>query len=118
MKKTIFIIDDNRAIREVIQIVLEENGYQVISNDGTELPNIEMVKPDLVLLDISLSGVDGRDIAKELKANDATKTIPVILMSALTKVESKAKKAGADDFIAKPFNIDHLLNKIEKHIHQ
>jgi len=117
MKKTIFIVDDNRAIREVIQIVLEENGYTVISNDGSEFPNIEMVKPDLVLLDISLSGIDGRDIAKEIKSTDSTRHIPIILMSALTKVESKAKKAGADDFLAKPFNIDHLLNKIEKYVH-
>jgi CheY-like chemotaxis protein len=73
--------------------------------------------PDLLLLDIWMSGIDGRDICKELKQKENTKKIPIVLISASREIERSALEAGADDFLAKPFEIDDLLEKIEKHLH-
>ena len=71
--------------------------------------------PDILLLDMLLSGKDGREITKQLKSQDSTKHIPIILFSAYPSVEEDARRSGADDFIAKPFDIDVLLAKIEQY---
>jgi CheY-like chemotaxis protein len=68
--------------------------------------------PDLLLLDIWMSGQDGRDICKYLKKNPTTKNIPIILVSASRDIMQSAKNAGADDFIAKPFEMETLLDKV------
>jgi CheY-like chemotaxis protein len=68
--------------------------------------------PDLILLDVLLSGKDGREIVKYLKRKAETKAIPVIMFSAHPSAEETARAAGADDFLAKPFDIEVLLDKI------
>jgi CheY-like chemotaxis protein len=70
--------------------------------------------PDLVLLDMLLSGKDGREIVRQLKSDEKTKHIPVIMFSAHPSAERTAFEAGADDFVEKPFDIDVLLHKIER----
>ncbi len=70
----------------------------------------------MILLDVLLSGKDGREIVKYLKSQDETRYIPVIMFSAHPSAEETARKAGADDFIAKPFDIDELLVKIAHYI--
>jgi CheY-like chemotaxis protein len=71
-------------------------------------------KPDLVLLDIWMSGTDGRDICRQIKADPKLKKTPVIMISASKDVISSSKEAGADGFIAKPFEMDHLLSTVAK----
>jgi len=71
--------------------------------------------PDILLLDMLLSGQNGREITKQLKSQDSTKYIPIILFSAYPSAEDDARRVGADDFIAKPFDIDVLLAKIEQY---
>ena len=115
-QKKILVVDDEPDILEFLQIIFEEAGYHV---DTTEKGDyLEKLKngplPDLVLLDMLLSGRDGREIVKQLKSRDSTKHIPVIMFSAHPSAEKTALAAGADDFVEKPFDIETLLEKIQR----
>jgi CheY-like chemotaxis protein len=112
--KTIMIADDDPAILDAVGILLEFEGYEVKSSpNGAELLSMYAEFPDLVLLDIWMSGSDGRDICRYLKNNPGTSKIPVMLISASKDIERSAMEAGADDFLEKPFDMTVLLNKIE-----
>jgi DNA-binding response OmpR family regulator len=116
--KRILVVDDEPDILEFLQIILEEEGYTVVTSDKGEY--LEQLHngglPHLILLDMLLSGKDGRDIVKYLKSHQETKHIPVIMFSAHPSAEETARRAGADDFLAKPFNIDVLLAKIAHYL--
>lgn len=114
---TILVADDDPAILEVIKIILEENGYKVvtISDGGLVKKEIVAQKPSLVLLDIWMSGHDGRDITKLVKSDNKTKNVPVVVISAHNETEKIAKDAGADNFLSKPFNIDELLSMVKQY---
>ena len=117
-RKKLLVVDDERDILEFLQVILEEEGYAVITSDKGEY--LEQLHngglPDLILLDVLLSGKDGREIVKYLKSQDETKHIPVIMLSAHPSSEQAARVAGADDFVAKPFEIDLLLAKIASYL--
>jgi len=113
-QKTIMIADDDPGILDAVGILLEFEGYTVKSSpNGAELLHMNAGYPDLVLLDIWMSGRDGRDICRYLKNNPGTCDIPVLLISASKDIERSARAAGADDFIEKPFDMTVLLAKIE-----
>lgn len=116
MEKTtkILVVDDDSGIGEMLKTLLEFYGYEVIV---TEKPDeaeklIENHEIDLVILDMLISGVNGTDVCARLRANEPTADIPVLMMSALHDAGKKCKKAGANDFIAKPFEMDDLQEKI------
>src|SRR6185437_7865688 len=111
MKKKILIAEDDRAIIEVVKIILENEGYEVFTADQGETVHktIDEQKPDMLLLDIWLYGEDGGQIAKAIKAKAKTRELPIVLMSANNETEKITKQVGADDFLLKPFNIDDLL---------
>ncbi len=114
MRKKILIADDNPGILEVVSIILESEGYEVKSTvDPQHVLQIQEDPPGLILLDIWMGGTDGRYICKQLKSDDATRNIPVILMSANSNIRSIAEESGADGFIAKPFEIDELISQIQ-----
>lgn len=109
------IADDDPGIVDAVEMLLEFEGYEVTSTvDGSTVLDMKAELPDLLLLDIWMSGEDGRDICKKLKATDSTKDIPVIMISASRDIRESAMAAGADDFLAKPFEMDELIKKIEK----
>jgi DNA-binding response OmpR family regulator len=116
--KKILVVDDDPAILEVIKVILEDSNYHVkTSESGSVLLNLNGKRhPDLILLDVLLSGEDGRDIARALKTKKSTKDIPIIMISASPSTYEGALAAGADDFISKPFDIDHLLKVIHKNL--
>lgn len=117
MGKHIFIIDDDVAILEVIQIILKDAGYTTtVVGEGDVLKRISSERPDLILLDIWMSGLDGTQIARTLKQNESTSSIPIIMISANNEGVRLAKKSGADGFIAKPFEIDELLNVVARYL--
>ena len=116
-KKKILVADDDPAIVDAIKLMLELYDYEVSTTvDGETIFKMEKEYPDLLLLDIWMSGQDGREICKFLKNNPLTKHIPIIMISASRDIIQSAKDAGADDFIAKPFQMDELLQKVEKYI--
>ena len=113
-QRKILVVDDEPDILEFLQELLELEGYSVTTTKKSDyletLSNGEM--PDLILLDVFLSGKDGRDIVKHLKSQQETRHIPVLMFSAHPSAEETALAAGADAFVAKPFEIDELLAKI------
>lgn len=116
-RKKILIADDDPAILEILTLYLEEVGYEVeTTDDGLALRSLEQNLPDLLLLDIWMSGWHGRDICRYLKSQETTKSLPIILFSANRETQQIAKEAGADDFITKPFDLTELLTKIERHL--
>jgi DNA-binding response OmpR family regulator len=118
ISKKIMIADDDPGIVDAVSMLLEFEGYEVTSTvDGSTVLDMKDELPDLLLLDIWMSGDDGRDICRKLKATIATKNIPVIMVSASRDIAASAMAAGADDFLTKPFEMDVLLQKIEKLTH-
>jgi len=117
-QKKIFVVDDEPDILEFLQDLLEGEGYTVAITDNAEY--IEKLHadglPDLILIDVLLSGKDGREIIMYLKSQEATRHIPVIMFSAHPSAEKTASAAGADDFLAKPFELDEVLAKIAKYV--
>jgi DNA-binding response OmpR family regulator len=113
-QKKILVVDDEPDILEFLQIIFEDAGFLVVTTEkGDYLEKLNNgTLPDLVLLDMLLSGKDGREIVKHLKSQERTKHIPVIMFSAHPSAEKTALEAGADDFVEKPFDIDTLLEKI------
>ena len=111
------IADDDHAIVDAVMAMLEFGGYDVgFTYNGATILDMTENLPDLILLDIWMSGTDGRDVCKSLKMQASTKDIPVILISASTDLENSAKEAGADDFLEKPFDMDELFEKIDRHL--
>jgi DNA-binding response OmpR family regulator len=115
-QKKILVVEDDPDIVEFLQELLEQEDYNVAITDKAEY--VEKLRnsglPDLVLIDVLLSGKDGREIVKQLKSQEETSYIPVIMFSAHPNTEGTARKARADDFIAKPFEADELLAKVAK----
>lgn len=115
-EKNILVVDDDSGIGEMLKILLELNDFSVYV---TEKPDeaetlIENHNINLVLLDKLISGVSGLEVCERLKNNEATADIPILMMSALHEAGEKCRNAGANDFIAKPFDMDELLEKIEQ----
>ncbi len=117
-KKKLLVVDDDEDILEFLKVILEDEGYTVITTDKDDY--LEELQddalPDLILLDLLLSGKDGREIVKYLKMNERTNHIPVIMFSAHPSARETTKQAGADDFVEKPFEIDVLLSKVAQHL--
>jgi len=117
MKKKVLIAEDDKAIVDVVKIILENDGFEVYTaNQGKAVhETIAQHSPDMILMDIWLFGEDGGKIAKQLKSKSETKIIPLVLMSANNATEKITKEVGADDFLLKPFNIDDLLYIVRKY---
>lgn len=116
--KCIHVVDDEPDILDFLRVILEEEGYTVVTSEkGDYLEQLDHGElPHLILLDVLLSGKDGREIVKHLKRHQETKHIPVIMFSAHPNAEETVRQAGANDFLAKPFNIDVLLEKIDHYL--
>jgi DNA-binding response OmpR family regulator len=115
--KKIILIEDDPDIRGVTLLVLERAGYSVmVFDNGEPLMEGAYDVPDLFILDKQLSGVDGLDVCRFLKAQDATKAIPVVMLSASPNIELQSRQAGADDFLEKPFSTKLLREIVAKHM--
>ena len=114
--KKVFVVDDERSILEALKYMLLEEGYEVkTASRGTELLHLDHDLPDVIVLDVLLSGEDGREIARKLKSQKKTKNIPIVMISAHPNAACTIKECGADDFLPKPFDIRELLAVVEKH---
>ena len=115
-RKKILVADDDPAILEVITFMLEDAGYEVVTTVGGDTEKcVQESKPDLLLLDIWMSGMDGRNIRKNLKSRKATMHMPIIMISANKDTKKIAKEVGANDFISKPFEMKTLLSLVKKY---
>lgn len=116
-ENVIVVADDDPSILEAMKMMLEFYNFTVETvADGLVLPKLMALKPKLLFLDICMSGVDGRDVCKLLKASDATKDIPVVMISASCDLVKSVKESGADDYLEKPFAMQDLLSKVHKYL--
>lgn len=114
--KKILILDDDKDILDSMRMVLEFKGYQVYTSVQAEnLNSIYEKAPDLILIDLWMSGVDGSDICRHLKNNTHTKHIPVIIISANANIKELSYNCKADGYISKPFEIDELFSTVRQH---
>lgn len=113
----ILIIEDEAPIRDMIKFALEHTEFEIIeaSNANEATDKIATKIPDLILLDWMLPGISGIDFVKQLKKNDNSKNIPIIMLTARAEEESKIKglELGADDYITKPFSPRELVARIK-----
>ena len=115
--KKILIIEDDESVQEIMKLIFHKAGYDIeISPDGKSVLAGRDNWPDLFLLDKHLLGNDGIEICKYLKSMDATRRIPVIMLSATPGIEPLARGAGADDFMEKPFNSAALIHKVQEYL--
>jgi adenylate cyclase len=111
----ILVVDDVPENVRLLEAVLVSRGYEVVTaNDGrAALERVQTADPDLILLDVMMPGLDGYAVCSQLRANDDTAVLPVIMVtSSIGHEKTKAIEAGADDFIPKPFNHDELLTRV------
>jgi two-component system sensor histidine kinase/response regulator len=120
LKKNIYVVDDIQENIQVIGNVLINNGLNIsIARNGEQaLKGIKRKLPDLVLLDVSMPGMDGFEVCKRLKDDDETAGIPIIFLTARTQTEDIVTgfKAGGVDYITKPFNTEELLSRVFTHL--
>ena len=113
MERKVVVVEDDINIAELLRLYLEKDGFAVtVSHDGAEgLRIAEEIKPDLVMLDIMLPGMDGWQVCKRLRQ---TSKVPIIMLTAKGETEDKVQglEMGADDYIVKPFEVKELLARI------
>lgn len=113
----ILAVDDNKQNLTLLQTALSAAAYKVITAaDGlTALKLIDSAAPDLVLLDVMMPGMSGYDVCRNIRVNEATRLLPVVMLTALSDVADRIRgiEAGADDFLSKPFNREELLTRVK-----
>ena len=114
--KKIFIVEDNPLNMELLHDILAMKGYDIYEAEDAEkcLEMIQSIKPDLVLMDIQLPGMDGIEAMKTIKAEEATKDIPIIAVTAnaMKGYREEMLSEGFDDYIAKPIELTVLTEKV------
>ena len=117
--KHILCIEDEPEMIDLIRLILGRRGFEVLGAAGGKegLEKVRQAKPDLVLLDLMMPDMDGWEVYQQMKADESTKDIPVIVVTA--KAQSIDKVLGlhiakVDDYIAKPFSPQELLNSVDK----
>ena len=111
----ILVIEDNLDITDLLDYILKDDGHEVIhSLDGAVLNSLDTIRPDLVLMDEILSNTRGSLLCRKLKSDDATRNIPVILISAIPQIKTIAAECGADAYVEKPFDIDTLIEVVKR----
>lgn len=119
-KPTILLVDDEQKVLDLITFRLQHMGYHVIStNNGKDaISLVEEQHPDLIILDITMPGVDGLTVCSHLKKSERSGAIPILMLTARSDVEdiNKAMAAGADDYLVKPYDPAVLQVKIQRHI--
>ena len=117
----ILLVEDNQMNREMLAHRLERVGFEVdTANNGKEALNIlyKEAKPDLILMDMSLPVIDGWEATRRLKADESTRDIPVIALTAhaMSSDREKCLDAGCDDYDTKPIELKRLLEKMHTHL--
>jgi DNA-binding response OmpR family regulator len=111
----ILILDDDQDLLNIVKSMLRKKGFEVFAFADWQKAweNIKKIKPNLILLDVFLKGFDGLDVCKKIKSTFSTRNIPVIMVSSFPNIADTAiYEFGADEFIAKPFEVNEMMRKI------
>ena len=118
--KKILIVDDEADIIEILQFMLEANGYEcVTAMDGEEgLKLAREISPDLIILDVMMPKINGYKISRLLKYDNKYKDIPILMITARSQAEDKliGEETGVDEYITKPFELEEVIRKVEKYL--
>jgi two-component system, OmpR family, phosphate regulon response regulator PhoB len=118
MTKTVLVAEDDSDILGLVRAVLEDAGYTVVSAVGkATLTAIAEKRPDVLLLDYQMPGMDGVIIAQTVRAEETTRHIPIIAMTAAGRAPLVCSQMDADGCLGKPFDIDHLVNVVDGMVH-
>lgn len=117
--KRIVYIEDDQGMIDLVQLILSRRGYEIIGVTGGRegLEAVSRIRPDLVLLDLMMPDIDGWEVYQQMKADEATKDIPVIVLTAKAQNVDRVlglHVAKVDDYLTKPFAPQELLDSIEK----
>ncbi|SFT77117.1 Response regulator receiver domain-containing protein [Chryseobacterium formosense] len=114
--KTIFIVEDETGIRDALQLLLSFENYDVRSFATVKAFNNrdQSSVPDLFIMDVRLPDGLGTDLCNQIKEDEKTANIPVMIISAHAKADEVINSCKADEFISKPFDIDDVITKIER----
>ena len=119
MKGRILVVDDERSIRDVLAQVLGYEGYEVATaKDGVDaLQQLQDTRPDCILLDVEMPRMDGFEFARNVRADEATKSIPIIMITSRTadKHRNHALEIGVNEYMGKPYQEDQLLALIKRY---
>lgn len=117
--KVILVIDDDKDFQTILKVTLNQSGYSVRSLFDGEITSTinEQPFPDVILLDVDLPYANGVEVGKQLKLNELTKDIPVIMVSANPFVDELCKEVGAADYVQKPFALKTLIQKVKDTLH-
>jgi two-component system cell cycle response regulator DivK len=120
MKKRILVVEDQEDNRQILRDLLSNAGFDMIEaeNGADAVTSAQASRPDLILMDIQLPILDGYEATRRIKADPALKAIPIIVVTsyALSGDEDKARRAGCDDYVAKPYSPRQLLAKIKQYV--
>jgi CheY-like chemotaxis protein len=117
-QKAVLVVDDDRDLRETLADVLGDQGYRVsVASDGLEALDLLRMgeKPAVILLDWMMPRCDGAQFREQQTNDPSLADIPVVLLSADTRVADKTRRVNAQEYLAKPVQLDHLLEVIEKY---
>ena len=120
MSKRILVVEDQEDNRQILRDLLGSTGYEMVEAENGEeaLTEVAKQRPDLILMDIQLPVMDGYEATRRIKADPALRSIPIIAITsyALGEDEKRARAAGCDDFVAKPYSPRDLLAKIRGYL--
>jgi len=118
MRARILLVEDEEMTRETIELLLTSNQYLVQScpTGKNILETVADFSPNLIVLDILLGELDGRELCKELKANPVYRNIPIIVISGAPDIYNSIASSGANDIVLKPFEERTLMNRIERQL--
>jgi len=118
MAHKILLVDDDVGIIEAVEMILENEGFEVkkLTESIKAEETMKDYRPDLIMLDLRMPKINGEELCIQLKKNDKYKDIPVIILSASNKTEEISKNCGADDFLPKPFDMDDLIAIVNKNL--
>jgi CheY-like chemotaxis protein len=115
--KRVLIVEDEQDVAELVADVLDLEGYEARLADGESALNTALTfRPDVVLLDLMMPGVDGFEVARRLHGNDSTSYIPIVVMTAMHDASARAAEVGAHLHLSKPFDIAELITVVESAI--
>mgnify|MGYP003574957094 CR=1 FL=1 len=119
MRKKILIIEDDTEILSIFEMILEEEGYELLlRQSGLSVEEATIFNPDLILLDVRIEGYPklGTEICKEFKASKMLAKVPMLLISSENNLDLLAAGCHADGFLSKPFDVTRLVNKVKEFI--
>lgn len=115
-ERKILLLDDNKDLLLIVQIILKAQGYTVVQACCVDeaLLKIKVHQPSLIMMDVFIKEEDGRELCSQLKADPATNTIKIIMMSGIETENANLQMIGADDFLSKPFDYNDLLERVNR----